>query len=214
MYPVFALVSINITFSSLALCSPSSVVICLDKGANRSRETERKNRQEELEISVSETLISEGPIHCPLRESRVQKWRPRDLWVLRPLSSPAKKETTSGKLFREHLDFAQDEVLRNTFESHSQHSQGKEESPLAAPAAKSIFPKANRRELHKITERYQKGSSSSYSLCVSTCKYISDQCPVHTCFTLYPALALVSIYIIFSSWAFLSPSSIETCLQQ
>lgn len=29
LYPVFALVSINITFSSLALCSPSSVVICL-----------------------------------------------------------------------------------------------------------------------------------------------------------------------------------------
>lgn len=31
LYPVFALVSINITLSSLALCSPSSVVICLKR---------------------------------------------------------------------------------------------------------------------------------------------------------------------------------------
>lgn len=30
LYPVFALVSINMTFSSLALCSPSSMVICLE----------------------------------------------------------------------------------------------------------------------------------------------------------------------------------------
>ena len=33
-----------------------------------------------------------------------------------------------------------------------------------------------------------------------------------TCLTLYPALALVSINITFNSLAFLSPSSVETCL--
>lgn len=33
-----------------------------------------------------------------------------------------------------------------------------------------------------------------------------------TCFTLYPAFALVSMNITFSSLAFLSPSSMDTCL--
>lgn len=195
-------------------------MICLDKGANRSRKTERKNSQEELEISVSETLISERPIHCPSPGCRVQKWRPQELWAFKTPEFSSWGDVrqviqrTAGLQTITKGWSAQDEVLCNTFESHSQHSQGKEESPWAAPAAKSHFPKANWRELHKIAERNQKGSSSSYSLCASTCKCISDQCPVHTCFTLYPALALVSIYIIFSSRAFLSPSSIETCLQQ
>ena len=34
----------------------------------------------------------------------------------------------------------------------------------------------------------------------------------HTCFTLYPAFALVSMNITFNSFAFLSPSSVVTCL--
>ena len=33
-----------------------------------------------------------------------------------------------------------------------------------------------------------------------------------TCFTLYPAFALVSINMTFNSFAFLSPSSVVTCL--
>lgn len=97
LYPVFALVSINITFSSLALCSPSSVVICLDEDANRSRKTERKNRQEELEMSATEKLFNGGPLHHPLQDLRTSQ-------SLRHPGLPAKNETTSGKLPRERLD--------------------------------------------------------------------------------------------------------------
>lgn len=114
-----------------------------------------------------------------------------------------------------------------TPESHSQHPQGKEDSPAAAPAAECSFPKVTRRELYEITERHQKGSSSKCNgkCCAAACEpapgnaltntwKCSDQHPVHTWWTLHPALALVSTYIIVSSWALLSPSSTETCLQQ
>ena len=55
----------------------------------------------------------------------------------------------------------------STFEPHSQHPQGKEESPYAAPDTKSSFPKVNRRELREVTERFQKGSSSTCSATAS-----------------------------------------------
>lgn len=83
----------NITFSSLALCSPSSVVICLHKGG---RET-HKEQKEELEMARSELLlpIQEGTAH---------------LRTLKPSLPPGVSvwgETTSGKLPREHLELWQ-----------------------------------------------------------------------------------------------------------
>lgn len=147
---------------------------------------------------------------------------------LGPLGSPAKTETTSGKLLREHPDLGP--LIKDvqhgmkfvwyTWVSFTAPSR-EGRIPRSCTWCKMQFPKSHQkgtpRDYRTTSERLQQQAQRQVLCCclwASTWKCVSDQYPVHTCFTLHPALALVSIYIIVSSWAFLSPSSTETCLQQ
>lgn len=58
--------------------------------------------------------------------------------------------------------------------------------------------------------------NQDYCVCIEFCKHTSlcrhtTSISSFTCFTLYPALALVSMNITLSSLALRSPSSVETC---
>lgn len=142
---------------------------------------------------------------------------------LGPLGSPAKTGTTSGKLLREHLDsgpLIKDTQHRMKFMWYTRvsftASSRERRIPRSCTCCRMQFPTSHQKgtlwDYRTTSERLQQ---QVLCCCVwaSTWK-CSDQHPVHTWWTLRPALALVSTYIIVSSWALLSPSSTETCLQQ
>lgn len=146
---------------------------------------------------------------------------------LGPLGSPAKTETTSGKSLREHLDsgpLIKDVRHRIKFVWYTRvsftASSRERRLPRSCTCCRMQFPKSHQkgtlRDYRTTSERLQQQVQQQVLCCCvwASAWKCSDQHPVHTWWTLHPALALVSTYIIASSWALLSPSSTETCLQQ
>lgn len=146
---------------------------------------------------------------------------------LGPLGSPAKTETTSGKSLREHLDsgpLIKDVRHRIKFVWYTRvsftASSRERRLPRSCTCCRMQFPKSHQkgtlRDYRTTSERLQQQVQQQVLCCCvwASAWKCSDQHPVHTWWTLHPALALVSIHIIVSSWALLSPSSTETCLQQ